>query len=39
MIRKGSNVGIVQVSGTWGPADQMMESVAKVATHRLVMSS
>lgn len=35
VIRQGTNVGLVQVSGTWGPADQMMESVAKVAVDRL----
>ncbi|HEY5820501.1 MAG TPA: hypothetical protein VIT20_00905 [Propionibacteriaceae bacterium] len=35
IIRKGDKFGIVQVSGTWGPADQMMESVAKVAVDRL----
>jgi hypothetical protein len=35
VFRKGTNFGIVQVSGTWGLADQMMESVAKVAVDRL----
>jgi hypothetical protein len=35
VFRKGTNFGIIQVSGTWGPADQMMESVAKVAVDRL----
>ena len=35
VIRKGSNFGLVQVSGTWGPADQTLESVAKVAVDRL----
>ena len=39
VVRKGSNVGIISVSGTWGPADQMMEAVAKVAVDRLVESS
>ncbi len=35
VIRKGTNVGIIHVSGTWGPVDQTMESVAKVAVSRL----
>jgi hypothetical protein len=35
VIRKGTNFGIVQVTGTWGPAEQTMESVAKVAVDRL----
>lgn len=35
VIRKDTNVGIVEVSGTWGPAEQMMESVAKVSVDRL----
>ncbi len=35
VIRKGTNVGFIQVSGSWGPADQTMESVAKVAVDRL----
>jgi hypothetical protein len=35
VVRKGTNVGFVQVNGTWGPADQMMEAVAKVAVDRL----
>lgn len=35
VFRKGTNVGMIHVSGTWGPADQTMESVAKVAVHRL----
>jgi hypothetical protein len=39
VVRKGSNFGIISVTGTWGPADQMMESVAKVAADRLVESS
>ena len=33
---KGTNVGFVEVDGTFGPADQTMESVAKVAVDRLV---
>lgn len=35
IIRKGEDFGIVQVSGTWGSAEQTMESVAKVAVDRL----
>lgn len=35
VFRKGTNFGIIEVSGTWGPADQTMESVAKVAVDRL----
>lgn len=35
VIRKGTNVGFVVVSRNWGPADQMMESVAKVSVDRL----
>lgn len=35
VFHKGTTFGIIQVSGTWGPADQMMESVAKVAVSRL----
>jgi hypothetical protein len=35
VVRKGTNLGLVDVSGTWGPADQTMESVAKLATDRL----
>ena len=35
VFRKGSNFGFIQVSGTWGPADQTMESVAKEAVSRL----
>ena len=33
---KGTNVGFIEVDGTFGPADQTMESVAKVAVDRLV---
>lgn len=36
VIRKGTHVGFIQVSGTWGPADQTMESLAKLAVDRLV---
>ncbi|MET1004282.1 MAG: hypothetical protein ABWX96_01970 [Propionibacteriaceae bacterium] len=36
VIRKGTNVGFLQVNGTWGPADQTLESVAKVAVDRLL---
>lgn len=35
VVRLGTSVGFVQVNGTWGPAWQTMESVAKVATDRL----
>ncbi len=35
VVRLGTSVGFVQVNGSWGPAWQTMESVAKVATHRL----
>ena len=35
VFRKGTNVGFIQLSGTFGPADQTLESVAKVAVHRL----
>jgi hypothetical protein len=35
VIRKGTNVGLVEVSGRFGPVDQTMESVAKVTTSRL----
>ncbi|GAA1845202.1 hypothetical protein ACFFOM_14140 [Microlunatus capsulatus] len=35
VVRKGTTVGYLQVRGTWGPADQTLESVAKVATDRL----
>ncbi|WP_020389778.1 hypothetical protein [Kribbella catacumbae] len=35
VFSKGTNFGILQVSGTWGPADQTMESLAKVAVSRL----
>ena len=35
VIRKGTSVGFLQVNGTWGPADQTLESVAKVAVDRL----
>ena len=33
---KGTNVGFIEVDGTFGSADQTMESVAKVAVDRLV---
>ena len=35
VVRKGTNFGLVHVSGTWGPVDQTLESVAKVAVDRL----
>lgn len=35
VFRKGTNVGYIQVSGTFGSAEQTMESVAKVAVSRL----
>ena len=35
VIRKGTNFGLVFVSGTRGPVDQTLESVAKVAVQRL----
>jgi hypothetical protein len=35
VFRKGTNFGIIHVNGTWGPADQTIESVAKVAVNRL----
>lgn len=35
VIREGVNVGFLEVSGSWGPSWQTMESVAKVAVHRL----
>jgi hypothetical protein len=35
VIRKGTNVGFLEVRGKWGPAGQTMESVAKVAVDRL----
>lgn len=38
VIRKGTNVGLVTVNGAFGTAGQTMESVAKVATDRLVLS-
>ena len=34
VVREGVNVGFLEVTGTWNPAWQTMESVAKVATHR-----
>lgn len=36
VVRKGTNVGFLQVDGTWGDAGQTLESVAKVAADRLV---
>lgn len=39
VFRKGSNVGFIQLTGTRGPFEQTMESVAKVAVHRLIYSS
>ena len=35
VFRKGTNVGIIDVTGSWGPNGQMLESLAKVAVHRL----
>lgn len=35
VIRKGGTFGFLQVDGTWGPADQTLESVAKVAVSGL----
>jgi hypothetical protein len=35
VVRKGTNFGLVYVNGTWGPVDQTLESVAKVAVDRL----
>lgn len=35
VFSKGTTFGFIQVSGTWGPADQTMASVAKVAVDRL----
>lgn len=35
VFSKGTNFGILHVTGTWGPADQTMESLAKVAVSRL----
>jgi hypothetical protein len=35
VFSKGTNFGIIEVTGTWGPADQTMESIAKVAVSRL----
>ncbi len=35
VFRKGTNFGFIEVTGTWGPAGQTMESVAKVAVNRL----
>lgn len=35
VVRQGTSVGFVQVSGSWGPSGQTMESVAKLATQRL----
>jgi len=35
VFRKGTNVGIIDVTGSWGPNDQTLESLAKVAVQRL----
>lgn len=35
VFRKGTNFGFIEVNGTWGPARQTIESVAKVAVDRL----
>ena len=35
VVRKGLSFGLVDVSGTWGPVDQTLESVAKQAVNRL----
>ena len=35
VVHKGTNFGLVYVSGTQGPVDQTLESVAKVAVQRL----
>lgn len=35
VVREGTNVGYLEVHGTWGPADQTLESVAKVAADRI----
>ncbi|MEU4392149.1 hypothetical protein [Kribbella sp. NPDC023855] len=35
VFSKGNNFGIMHVTGTWGPAGQTMESLAKVAVSRL----
>lgn len=35
VFSKGTNFGIIEVTGTWGPAGQTMESIAKVAVSRL----
>lgn len=38
VFRKGQNFGVVYMNGTFGSAEQTMESVAKVAVSRLVYS-
>lgn len=38
VFRKGTNFGIIHVNGTFGSAEQTMESVAKEAVDRLVWS-
>ena len=38
VIRKGTNFGVVYVNGTFGAADQTLESVAKESVDRLVLS-
>ena len=35
VVRRGTNVGYLQVNGTWGDPGQDLESVAKVAADRL----
>jgi len=35
VVRKGASFGLIDVSGTWGPVDQTLESVAKEAVNRL----
>jgi hypothetical protein len=35
VFSKGTNFGIIEVTGTWGPAGQTMESIAKQAVSRL----
>lgn len=38
VFRKGTNFGIVYVTGAFGSAEQTLESVAKESVHRLVFS-